>query len=47
MNEQELKNKSAVQIPVKNIVIHKTKGVETYQPSDQIYVRKVSGFFKS
>ena len=46
MNEQELKNKSAVQIPVKNIVIHKAKGVETYQPSDQIYVRKVSGFFQ-
>jgi len=46
VNEQELKNKSAVQIPVKNIVIHKTKGVETYQPSDQIYVRKVSGFFQ-
>lgn len=46
MSEQELKNKSLVQIPVKNIVIHKAKGVETYQPSDQIYVRKVSGFFQ-
>lgn len=46
MSEQELKNKKPVQIPVKNIVIHKAKGVETYQPSDQIYVRKVSGFFQ-
>ncbi|WP_286133420.1 cytochrome c oxidase accessory protein CcoG [Colwellia sp. UCD-KL20] len=33
-------------MPVKNIKIHKPKGVETYQPSDQIYVRKVSGFFQ-
>ncbi len=46
MSEQELKNKKLVQIPVKNIKIHKPKGVETYQPSDQIYVRKVSGFFQ-
>ena len=38
--------KNAVQIPVKNIQIHKAKGVETYQPSDQIYVRKVKGFFQ-
>ena len=46
MTDSELKNKKAVQIPVKNITIHKAKGVETYQPSDQIYVRKVSGFFQ-
>jgi len=46
VSEQKLKNKPLVQIPVKNIVIHKAKGVETYQPSDQIYVRKVSGFFQ-
>jgi len=48
VSDQELKYKKSVQIPVKNIKIHqpKTKGVETYQPSDQIYVRKVSGFFQ-
>ncbi|MGL1957591.1 MAG: cytochrome c oxidase accessory protein CcoG [Colwellia sp.] len=35
-------------IPVKNIKIHaaKNSGVERYKPSDQIYVRKVSGFFQ-
>lgn len=46
MSGQELKNKKSVQIPVKNITIHKPNSVETYQPSDQIYVRKVSGFFQ-
>ncbi|TRX58009.1 cytochrome c oxidase accessory protein CcoG [Thalassomonas sp. M1454] len=35
-------------IPVKNIKVHKPKnsGVEEYKPRDQIYVRKVSGFFQ-
>ncbi len=35
-------------IPVKNIKIHpaKTGGAERYKPGDQIYVRKVSGFFQ-
>ena len=46
MSEKEVKNNQQVQIPIKNITIHKPKGVETYQPSDQIYVRKVSGFFQ-
>lgn len=46
MSDSELKDKKEVQIPVKNIKIHKAKGVETYQPRDQIYVRKVSGFFQ-
>jgi len=38
--------KTSVQIPVKNIQIHQPNQVETYQPRDQIYVRKVSGFFQ-
>ncbi len=46
MSDSELKDKKEVQIPVKNIKIHKAKGVETYKPRDQIYVRKVSGFFQ-
>ena len=39
---------SQTQIPVKNIKIHPAKdaGVATYHPSDQIYVRKVSGVFQ-
>jgi len=46
VSEKDVKNHQSIQIPVKNIPIHKPKGVETYQPSDQIYVRKVSGFFQ-
>jgi cytochrome c oxidase accessory protein FixG len=44
-DKSALKNK---QIPIKNIKIHPAKdgGVETYKPNDQIYVRKVSGFFQ-
>ncbi|TPH17717.1 cytochrome c oxidase accessory protein CcoG [Litorilituus lipolyticus] len=35
-------------IPVKNVKIHgqKNRGKERYKPGDQIYVRKVSGFFQ-
>lgn len=35
-------------IPIKNIKIHGTKntGKERYKPGDQIYVRKVAGFFQ-
>ncbi|RHW76824.1 cytochrome c oxidase accessory protein CcoG [Colwellia sp. RSH04] len=35
-------------IPVKNVKIHgqKNSGKERYKPGDQIYVRKVSGFFQ-
>ncbi len=43
-------NKASVQqhIPIKNIKIHGSKntGKERYKPGDQIYVRKVSGFFQ-
>ncbi|REL28584.1 cytochrome c oxidase accessory protein CcoG [Thalassotalea euphylliae] len=42
--------KSGVQsvIPVKNVEIHQPKGgtQEQYKPRDQIYVRKVTGFFQ-
>ncbi len=39
--------KATTRIPVKNIKIHPAKGgVERYKPGDQIYVRKVSGFFQ-
>ncbi|WNC72479.1 cytochrome c oxidase accessory protein CcoG [Thalassotalea psychrophila] len=36
-------------IPVKNIKVHRPKsgGVEQYKPRDQIYVRKVKGFFQN
>jgi len=37
----------ATRIPIKNIKIHQPdKGVEQYKARDQIYVRKVSGFFQ-
>ena len=37
----------STRIPVKNIKIHQpNKGVEQYKPRDQIYVRKVKGFFQ-
>ena len=43
-------DKASVQqhIPIKNIKIHGSKntGKERYKPGDQIYVRKVSGFFQ-
>jgi cytochrome c oxidase accessory protein FixG len=44
----EVKTFSATQIPVKNVQIHrpKNKPDEHYAPRDQIYVRKVSGFFQ-
>jgi len=50
-SEQKTKpsnKKQNLNIPVKNIKIHqpKNRGVEQYKPSDQIYVRKVSGFFQ-
>lgn len=39
---------TATQIPVKNVKIHrpKNKPDENYAPRDQIYVRKVTGFFQ-
>ena len=41
-------DKAATKIPVTNVKIHqpKAKGDEAYNPRDQIYVRKVSGFFQ-
>ncbi|GAW94623.1 MULTISPECIES: cytochrome c oxidase accessory protein CcoG [Colwellia] len=43
-------NKAVVEqyIPIKNVKIHGSKntGKERYKPGDQIYVRKVSGFFQ-
>ena len=40
--------KTATQIPVKNVKIHRpnAKKDENYSPRDQIYVRKVTGFFQ-
>lgn len=35
-----------LEIPVKNIKIHKPKDAEHYKPRDQIYVRKVKGVFQ-
>ncbi len=46
MSSAQQQPKKTIQIPVKNIKIHKANKVETYQPSDQIYVRKVKGFFQ-
>lgn len=43
--EQE-NTKARIDIPVKNIKIEQPKPVEHYQPRDQIYVRKVTGFFQ-
>ncbi|MGB1198051.1 MAG: cytochrome c oxidase accessory protein CcoG [Thalassotalea sp.] len=48
MKSEEKKPNAGVgiQIPVKNIKIHQPKQAEQYQPRDQIYVRKVQGFFQ-
>lgn len=52
MNKEQNKNSAnspqLAPIPVKNIKIHQptTGSVEQYAPRDQIYVRKVSGFFQ-
>lgn len=46
LSSDKKQTKASMQIPVKNITIHKAKGVETYQPSHHIYVRKVTGFFQ-
>jgi len=43
--EKEQQAKS-VKIPVHNIKIHQPRQAEPYNPRDQIYVRKVSGFFQ-
>jgi len=41
------KSNQETRIPIKNIKIHQpNKGVEEYKPRDQIYVRKVTGFFQ-
>ena len=41
------KQNQTIRIPIKNIKIHQpNKGVEQYKPRDQIYVRKVTGFFQ-
>ncbi|WP_448565067.1 cytochrome c oxidase accessory protein CcoG [Thalassotalea ganghwensis] len=44
-SEEKHVNKST-RIPVKNIKIHQPNQVEHYKPRDQIYVRKVTGFFQ-
>ncbi len=48
-SDNEVKKTASQTIPVKNIKIHPAKKpqVETYQPRDQIYVRKVKGIFQS
>ncbi len=48
MKSDDNKSASSQQIPVKNIKVKAKKGstVETYKPRDQIYVRKVEGFFQ-
>ncbi|NMP30558.1 cytochrome c oxidase accessory protein CcoG [Thalassotalea sp. M1531] len=48
MSETTPKTDSAKVIPVKNVKIHRPEGSkqEQYKPRDQIYVRKVSGYFQ-
>ncbi|MEW6997273.1 cytochrome c oxidase accessory protein CcoG [Colwelliaceae bacterium BS250] len=49
MAEHKPKVEHTQTIPVKNIKVHKPKdsSVEHYKPRDQIYVRKVKGFYQS
>lgn len=46
MKSEDNKAGVGIQIPVKNIKIHQPKQGEHYKPRDQIYVRKVKGFFQ-
>ena len=47
MKTENNKSNQETRIPIKNIKIHQpNKGVEEYKPRDQIYVRKVTGFFQ-
>ena len=46
MKSEEKQVVKGLEIPVKNVKIHKPKDVEHYAPRDQIYVRKVSGVFQ-
>ena len=46
MGSEQKNTKNRVEIPVKQIQIEKPKPVEQYKPRDQIYVRKVTGFFQ-
>ncbi len=46
-NSSQEKSSQEKRIPIKNIKIHQpNKGVEGYKPRDQIYVRKVTGYFQ-
>ena len=47
MNSGDINSKASAKIPVKNVKIHQPKslGSEQYKPRDQIYVRKVTGFY--
>ncbi|WP_371375672.1 cytochrome c oxidase accessory protein CcoG [Thalassotalea aquiviva] len=49
MQEKPSPSKSSQTIPVKNIKIHRPKSetVKEYKPRDQIYVRKVKGYFQA
>ena len=47
MKTENNKSNPETRIPIKNIKIHQpNNGVEEYKPRDQIYVRKVTGFFQ-
>ena len=47
MKTENNKSNQEKRIPIKNIKIHQpNNGVEEYKPRDQIYVRKVTGFFQ-
>lgn len=48
MKHEQEKASAAQKIPVHNVKIHQPKGSEQgqYKPRDQIYVRKVEGFFQ-
>ena len=47
-NSPKTQSPVATHIPVKNVKIHRAKSApdEHYSPRDQIYVRKVTGFFQ-
>lgn len=48
MSKEQGKSDVAIQIPVKNVKIHRPETAKQadYNPRDQIYVRKVTGFFQ-
>ncbi|WP_286270922.1 cytochrome c oxidase accessory protein CcoG [Thalassotalea hakodatensis] len=46
MNKEQDNANNRLDIPVKNIKVERPDPVQEYKPRDQIYVRKVTGFFQ-